>query len=121
MRQHPRTGVDILESVPLLTPAIDVVGAHHERYDGTGYPNRLSAETIPLAARIFAVVDALEAMTHDRPYRAGRPVPEALDELRREAGRQFDPRVLDVALKIPAERWAEILNVRKTSKLMPVG
>ena len=76
VRQHPTLGVDILESVPLLTPALDVVGNHHERYDGTGYPNRLSGETIPLTARIFAVVDALFAMTHDRPYRSARSAEE---------------------------------------------
>jgi putative two-component system response regulator len=76
---------------------------------------------IPLTARIFAVVDALDAMTHDRPHRPRRTVPEALDELRREAGKQFDPRVVEAALKIPAERWADILDSRQTSELMPVG
>ncbi len=121
VRQHPAVGVEILESVPQLTPALEVVGGHHERYDGTGYPARLSTDTIPLAARIFAVVDALDAMTHDRPHRPRRTVSEALDEVQREAGRQFDPRVVEAVLKIPAERWAEILEVRQTSELMPVG
>ena len=121
VRQHPAAGAEILESVPQLTPALDVVGGHHERYDGTGYPARLSAETIPLTARIFAVVDALDAMTHDRPHRPRCTVSEALDEVRREAARQFDPRVVQAALKIPAERWAEILDSRQSSELMPVG
>jgi HD-GYP domain-containing protein (c-di-GMP phosphodiesterase class II) len=103
--------VEILERVPLLTPALDVVGGHHERYDGGGYPNGLQAETIPLTARIFAVVDALDAMTHDRPYRSRRPLSEALEELRREAGKQFDPRIVEVALAIPEPRWAEVLGV----------
>lgn len=110
MMQHAAWGGEILETVPLLTPALDVVGAHHERFDGGGYPNGLRAESIPLTARIFAVVDALDAMTHERAYRPARPLHEALEELRREAGKQFDPRVVDAALAIPAERWAEILG-----------
>jgi putative nucleotidyltransferase with HDIG domain len=110
VRQHPASGVDILERVPLLTPALDVVGAHHERFDGGGYPNGLRAEEIPLTARIFAVVDALDAMTHDRSYRAARPLSGALEELRREAGKQFDPRVVEAALAIPVERWGELLQ-----------
>ena len=109
MMQHSAWGVEILETVPLLTPALDVVGAHHERFDGAGYPNGLRAESIPLTARIFAVVDALDAMTHDRVYRAARLLNEALEELRRETGKQFDPRVLDAALAIPGGRWAELL------------
>jgi HD-GYP domain-containing protein (c-di-GMP phosphodiesterase class II) len=108
---HPAAGVEILEAVPLLTPALDVIGSHHERYDGAGYPAGLRDDGIPLTARIFAVVDALEAMTHDRPYRRGRPLAEALAVLREEAGKQFDPRVVEAALGIPPLRWAELLEV----------
>jgi HD-GYP domain-containing protein (c-di-GMP phosphodiesterase class II) len=86
-----------------------VVGGHHERYDGGGYPQGLKAEEIPLTARIFAVVDALDAMTHDRPYRVARPLEEALAVLRNEAGRQFDPRVVEAALAIAPERWRTLL------------
>jgi putative nucleotidyltransferase with HDIG domain len=121
IRRHPTLGTDILESVPLLTPALDVVGNHHERYDGTGYPNRLSAATIPLTARIFAVVDALFAMTHDRPYRSARSADEALNEIRREAGKQFDPRVVEAVLKVPTDRWAEILDGRQAPEMTTVG
>ena len=110
VEQHPAWGNEILEIVPLLTPALDVVGSHHERYDGKGYPQGLRAEEIPLAARIFSVVDALDAMTHDRPYRAARPVADALAVLKQEAGAQFDPRVADAALSFPAEQWEEILR-----------
>lgn len=109
VQQHPAWGVDLLEPVPVLTPALDVVGAHHERYDGSGYPQGLRGDEIPFTARVFAVVDALDAMTHDRPYRPARPVSEALDELRRESEKHFDPRVVDAALKIPPERWEELL------------
>ena len=115
VQQHPTWGVEILERVPLLTPALDVVAGHHERYDGSGYPSGLKAETIPLTARIFAVVDAMDAMTHDRPYRTARIVREALEELRREAGKQFDPRIVEVTLAIPEPRWAEILGVMEAS------
>ncbi|PYN10882.1 MAG: hypothetical protein DME05_25975 [Candidatus Rokuibacteriota bacterium] len=109
VQRHPEWGVELLETVPLLTPALDVVGGHHERYDGSGYPHGLTGEAIPLTARIFAVVDALDAMTHDRPYRRAHPLAEALGILRDNAGKQFDPRVVDAALKIPPARWAEVL------------
>jgi HAMP domain-containing protein len=113
IEQHPGAGAEILESVPLLTPALDVVGAHHERWDGSGYPQGLREEAIPLTARIFAVVDALDAMTHDRPHREVRSVAEALMVVREQAGKQFDPRVAEVALAMPAARWAEILGVAR--------
>lgn len=109
VEQHPAAGVDLLETVPLLTPALEVVGGHHERFDGSGYPQHLKGDEIPFVARIFAVVDALDSMTHDRPFRPGRPVPEALGELRREAGKQFDPRVVEAALAIPQEQWIALL------------
>ncbi|HYB72983.1 MAG TPA: HD domain-containing phosphohydrolase [Candidatus Sulfotelmatobacter sp.] len=110
MQQHPAAGVEILETVPLLTPALDVVGAHHERYGGGGYPHGLRGEEIPLTARIFAVVDALDAMTHDRPYRRARPLGEALEALGSEAGGQFDPRVVEATLSIPHDRWEQFLG-----------
>jgi len=109
VQRHPEWGVELLEAVPLLTPALDVVGGHHERYDGSGYPHGLTGETIPLTARNLRVVDALDAMTHDRPYRRARPLAEALGILRENAGTQFDPRVVDAALKIPPARWVEVL------------
>lgn len=111
IQRHPEWGVELLVTVPLLTPALDVVGAHHERYDGSGYPHGLKGAEIPLTARIFAVVDALDAMTHPRPYRAARTLPEALDVVRKAAGQQFDPRVVDAALKVAPDRWAELLGV----------
>ena len=117
VEQHPACGVDLLETVPLLTPALDVVGGHHERYDGGGYPQGLRAEEIPLTARIFAVVDALDAMTNDRPYRTARPLADALDVLRGEAGKQFDPRIIEAALAIPAARWAELLGLQPVQTL----
>jgi HAMP domain-containing protein len=108
---HPAQGVEILEAVPLLTPALDVVAGHHERWDGGGYPSGLREDAIPLTARLVAVADALDAMTHDRPYRRARPLGEALEALREGAGKQFDPRIAAAALAIPTARWAEILGI----------
>jgi HAMP domain-containing protein len=106
---HPQAGAEILEVVPLLTPALDVVAGHHERYDGAGYPQGLEADEIPLVARVFAVVDALDAMTHDRPHRPARSLADALSVLKEEAGRQFDPRVVEAALRMPVDRWRALL------------
>lgn len=115
---HPLWGVEILETVPLLTPALDVVGAHHERYDGTGYPQGLRGEEIPLTARIFAVVNALEDMTHDGPNRRAISLPEAFDVLKLESGKQFDPRIVEAALSIPEDQRSELL-APQTSDLTP--
>ena len=95
MRTHPVVGAHIVTPIRVLGDAVDVVRFHHERFDGDGYPHGLRGEEIPLAARIFSVVDAFDAMTSDRPYRKARDVPEALEELRRCAGSQFDPDVVE--------------------------
>ena len=113
--RHPAAGVDIIEPVPLLTPALDVVGHHHERWDGAGYPHKLQGDAIPFPARVFAVVDALDAMTHDRPWRPALSLGEALATLRAEAGSHFDPRIVEEALKIGSEEWAALLELRGTS------
>jgi putative nucleotidyltransferase with HDIG domain len=109
--KHPAWGVEILERVPLLTPALEVVEAHHERWDGGGYPQGLHAEEIPVTARIFAVVDALDAITHGRPHRPARGLDEALEILRGAAGTQFDPRAVEAALEIPAPEWGKLLGL----------
>ncbi len=111
VEQHPGAGVEILETVPLLAPALDDVGAHHEWWDGSGYPHGLRDEATPLAARIFTVVDALDAMTHDRPHRKARSVEEALTVVREESGKQVDPRLVDLALEMPTARWAALLGL----------
>jgi HD-GYP domain-containing protein (c-di-GMP phosphodiesterase class II) len=94
MHTHPLLGVRLVASMPFLGPAVDVIGCHHERWDGRGYPNGLRGQEIPLAARVFAVCDAFDAMTSDRSYRRALPVEGALDELRVGAGTQFDPTVV---------------------------
>jgi ribonuclease P protein subunit RPR2 len=91
MRRHPQAGARILDAVPFLDRAVDVVLHHHERWDGRGYPAGLEARDIPLWARIFAVADTVDAIVSDRPYRAGRPLEHALEEVVSRAGTQFDP------------------------------
>jgi putative two-component system response regulator len=105
MQKHPRLGYNTLAEIDFLSGAKDIVLAHHERWDGGGYPRGLSGDAIPLGALIFAVADTLDAITSDRPYREGRPFDVALGELERMEGSQFDPRVVQVALRIPPDEW----------------
>jgi HD-GYP domain-containing protein (c-di-GMP phosphodiesterase class II) len=91
MRAHPEIGERMLQGIEFLRPAMPVIRHHHERWDGMGYPDRLEAEDIPLAARIVAVCDAYDAMTTDRPYRKGMSHEAACEELIKCAGKQHDP------------------------------
>jgi diguanylate cyclase (GGDEF)-like protein len=100
MRLHPVSGAAIVGRVPGLRFLEPLIRSHHERWDGSGYPDGLSGDAIPLGARIIAATEAYGALTANRPYRAGRPQPEALAELRRCAGTQFDPRVVTVLEKV---------------------
>jgi putative two-component system response regulator len=102
MRMHPVYAYEWLAPIAFLRPALDIPYCHHERWDGAGYPRGLAGEEIPLAARIFAVVDVWDAMTNDRPYRAALPAAEALDHIRSQAGRHFDPRVVEAFLALHA-------------------
>lgn len=95
MRRHPEWGSGMLADVPGLDAVADAVHAHHERWNGSGYPLGLKGEEIPFASRIVAVCDAFSAMTTDRPYRAALSEEDALRELRRCAGSQFDPAVVE--------------------------
>ena len=96
MRQHTLIGSDLLDGIPLLSgEGLGVVRSHHERWDGAGYPDGLAGDEIPSAARIFAVADALDAMTSDRPYRKALAWESAVDEIAEQRGRHFDPEVVD--------------------------
>jgi response regulator RpfG family c-di-GMP phosphodiesterase len=108
MRQHPALGQQILRGIEFLEGAARVVGQHHEKWDGTGYPLGLRGEEIDLNARIFAVADAFDAMVSTRVYRAGKPYATAADELARHAGRQFDPAVVAAFQRVPASDWDEL-------------
>ncbi len=108
MKRHPRIGYEILQNIKFLEPAARIVLTHQERWDGKGYPDGLSGEDIPLGSRIFAVVDTLDAMTSDRPYRKAMSFATALAEVRRCSGTQFDPSVVEAFLSVPSDLWEKI-------------
>ncbi|HEX4286152.1 MAG TPA: HD domain-containing phosphohydrolase [Terracidiphilus sp.] len=108
MRDHCTRGYHILRKIPFLSEAAAIVYTHQEHFDGNGYPSRLRASEIPVGARIFAVADAMDAITSDRPYRKARSFDDARQEILRCSGTQFDPNVVEVFLKIPNELWHEL-------------
>jgi PAS domain S-box-containing protein/putative nucleotidyltransferase with HDIG domain len=95
MRNHPAYAYDMLSRISFLQPAISIPYCHHERWDGTGYPRGIAGESIPIAARLFSVVDVWDALTSDRPYRSAWPCAKAMEHLRAGAGTHFDPRIID--------------------------
>jgi putative nucleotidyltransferase with HDIG domain len=103
MRRHPVIGAEIVGGVPFLERAAAIVRAHHERFDGSGYPDGLAGDDIPLPARIFAVADAFDAITTDRPYRPAATLSEARYAIAEGAGTQFDPRVVEALAELPDE------------------
>jgi putative nucleotidyltransferase with HDIG domain len=105
MRTHPKTGSEILRSVDFLIPASDIVLAHHERFDGGGYPRGLAGEESRLGAGIFMIADSFDAMTSDRTYRAAMPAEEALAEILRHSGSQFDPAAVRAFLAVYQKRF----------------
>jgi putative nucleotidyltransferase with HDIG domain len=108
MRRHCEIGFAVLERIPFLKEAAEIVLSHQEMYDGTGYPRGLKGDQIPLGARIFAVADTLDAMISDRPYRKALPITAAREEIRKFSGKQFDPRVVEVFLSHPDRVWVEL-------------
>lgn len=99
MRKHPVYAFDLLSPILYLRRALDIPYCHHENWDGSGYPNGLKGEQIPLAARIFSAVDVWDALRSDRPYRPGWPEEHVLQYIQQHAGSQFDPRVVDVFIR----------------------
>jgi putative nucleotidyltransferase with HDIG domain len=108
MRTHCEIGYNMLTRIPFLRDAADIVLAHHEFFDGTGYPRGLRGEQIPLGARIIFVANALDAILSDRPYRNALPMSHARKEIRRCAGTQFDPKIVDVFLSTQESHWIEL-------------
>lgn len=108
MREHCARGYNMLRKIPFLSEAAEIVFTHQEHHNGSGYPSGLRSNEIPLGARIFAVADALDAITSDRPYRKARTFDEARAEILRCSGTQFDPAIVEVFLKIPNELWHEL-------------
>jgi putative nucleotidyltransferase with HDIG domain len=108
MREHCERGYEMVRKIPFLREASEIVYAHQESYDGSGYPRGLSGDEIPLGARIFAIADTLDAITSDRPYRKGRSFEDARAEIERCSGKQFDPAIVDVFLRVPVKRWTDL-------------
>lgn len=105
MRQHCARGYEMVRKIPFLREASEIVYAHQETFDGSGYPRGLRGDEIPLGARIFAIADTLDAITSDRPYRKRRTLAEARAEIARCSGSQFDPSIVNVFLATPDELW----------------
>jgi len=108
MREHCYHGYQILKKIPFLKEAAEIVYAHQECFDGSGYPRGLKGEEIPLGARIFAVADTLDAIISDRPYRAARSVAAAREEIQKWSGRQFDPEVVKTFMSMPENIWSDL-------------
>ena len=101
MRRHPQFAFEMLSPIQYLRAALDIPYCHHEKWDGTGYPRHLKEERIPLSARIFAVVDVWDALTSDRPYRSAWSKTKALDYIREQSGKHFDPNVVTAFQDLP--------------------
>jgi len=103
MHKHPQYAYDMIYPIEYLRPSLDIPYSHHEKWDGTGYPRGLKAEEIPITARIFAVVDVWDALTSDRPYRPAWDEAKALEYIREESGKHFDPQVVELFIKMMDE------------------
>jgi len=121
MESHARIGFDLVCHIGFLSGAAEIVLTHQERFDGTGYPQGLVGEEIPIGARIFAVADTLDAMTTDRPYRLALSFAEAKAEIIRESGKQFDPKVVSAFLAMPESTWQEVRNQAAKARVISVG
>ncbi|NMB58198.1 MAG: HD-GYP domain-containing protein, partial [Chloroflexi bacterium] len=109
MRKHPIYAYRLLSRIPYLTPALDIPYYHHEKWDGTGYPNGLKGTEIPLPARIFSVIDVWDALSSNRPYRKAWPPDQVVQYLKDQAGKQFDPDIVNTFINL-------ILKQSKTGK-----
>jgi response regulator RpfG family c-di-GMP phosphodiesterase len=121
MQHHVQIGYDLVKSIPFLADAAEIILAHHERCDGSGYPRGLRAEEIPLGAGIFAVADSFDAMTSDRPYRSAMPLQQGRDEIQRAAGKLFDETVVRAFLAISVSKWTAIREEATSARIGSVG
>jgi ribonuclease P protein subunit RPR2 len=111
MRNHPEIGERLVSAAGFATVAREIVVTHHERWDGQGYPRGLRGTEIPLCTRLFSIADAMDAMVSDRPYRAGMPLDEAIAEVKRSSGTQFDPMAVEAMLTIDEDRLIKLLRL----------
>ena len=116
MRRHPEIGKQLVERIPFLRGAVPIVYAHHEKWDGTGYPRGLQGEEIPLGARIFMVVDAFDAITFDRPYSKAQPFETAKAEIQRCSGKHFDPAVVTATDGFHDLQRLEFVNAQRLTE-----
>jgi putative nucleotidyltransferase with HDIG domain len=119
LKRHPVLGYGLVKDVKLVKEVRNIIICHHEKYDGTGYPSGLKETRIPLEARIFSVVDTLDAITSHRPYRAPQDFASARDEIIRHSGTQFDPRVVDAFCSLDVSVWEKIRF--ETTRLLPAA
>lgn len=116
MRRYPVYAYEWLSPIDYLRPALDIPYCHHEKWDGTGYPRGLKGEEIPLAARIFSIVDVWDALTSDRPYHKAWPTEKVIQHIGSLSGTHFDPRVVEAFLELMAEdRQAESVSLLKAA------
>lgn len=107
MRRHPQIGYDIMSEISFLKGPAEIILTHHERFDGKGYPQHLQGTQIPIGSRIFGLVDTLDAMTSDRPYRQALPFDAVISEVKKYRGTQFDPEIADIFLSITRAQWED--------------
>ena len=105
VKGHPMQGCNMIRNIDIFSEASKLILHHHERYDGTGYPHGLRGENIPLAARIFAVIDTFDALTVERPYREAQPFSIVAEEIKKHTGTQFDPEIVEGFLEVPVTDW----------------
>ena len=108
MKEHCHLGYKIISRIPFLAEAAEIIYAHQERYDGSGYPRGLKGDKIPLGARMFSIADTLDAMTVDRPYRLAQSFAAARKEIELWSGRQFDPNIVKIFLEMPNSIWEDL-------------
>lgn len=114
MKSHPEKGARMIESIPFLSPALPYIKYHHERYDGSGYPYGLKGDEIPLPGRLLAVVDTIDAVTSDRPYRKGRSLQEAIEEIKKNSGKQFHPEIVKACVSAFRKGKLDVLFQEET-------
>lgn len=117
MQRHAQIGFDLVKDIPFLADATDVVLMHHERFDGSGYPQGLKGEAIPLSARIFAIADTLDAITSERPYQRASSFDFARDRIRQLSGTAFDPQIVNVFLNIGEDVWPALAKNQDKSSV----